>query len=171
MTRSDARKADLDPLVYIAAQNIFFKHGIQTTLTTQVYGINYSAKIMPRLLDNPSIEITYSPAEHTERTQRVRLTQSPCYFGGNRWWLLCPSCNRRVFKLYLIEQYWCRHCHNLTYRSRKRNKRSPTYPVIQELNRQDQLEKLLKHFRTTTYAGQPTKRYLKIVALTNKLTE
>ena len=171
MTRSDARKADLDPLVYVAAQNIFFKHGVQTTLTTQVYGKSYTARIMPRLLHNPTIEITFSPTEETERTQTVRLTQTPCYFGGFRWWLLCPNCNRRVFKLYLIAQYRCRHCHDLTYRSRKRNKRSPTYPVIQELNRQDQLEKLLKHFRTTTYAGQPTKRYLKIMALMNEQSE
>lgn len=171
MTRSDARKADLDSLVYMDGRNIFFRHGFLNTLTTEVYGKSYTAKVIPRLLDNPSVEITYSPTEDTERTQMVRLTQTPCYFGGYRWWLLCPGCNRRVRKLYLIKQYSCRHCHNLTYRSRKRNKRSPTYPVIQELNKQDQLEKLLAHFRTTTYAGQPTKRYLKIMALMNDQPE
>ncbi len=52
--------------------------------------------------------------------QRVGLEQTPCHFGGGRFWFRCPPCVRRVAKLYLPagELYFlCRHCHNLTYAS------------------------------------------------------
>jgi hypothetical protein len=44
---------------------------------------------------------------------------TPCN-GGKRRWLLCPSCHKRVGKLYrpLGEVVFaCRQCHQLTYRS------------------------------------------------------
>ena len=43
-----------------------------------------------------------------------------CNYGGERRWLLCPRCSRRVAKLYrpLNEVLFaCRQCHQLTYRS------------------------------------------------------
>jgi hypothetical protein len=56
----------------------------------------------------------------------VRLTSTRPYFGGLRWWFICPLpvngriCYRRVGKLYLpyyARFYGCRHCYDLTYRS------------------------------------------------------
>jgi hypothetical protein len=56
----------------------------------------------------------------------IKLVSSRPYFGGRRWWFICPLivndrvCKRRVRVLYLppSEIYFgCRHCHNLTYRS------------------------------------------------------
>lgn len=61
---------------------------------------------------------------------RVWLTTTPCYFGGIRWWFICPlevngiPCNKRVGTLYLpphSEYFGCRHCHELTYTSVKEN--------------------------------------------------
>jgi hypothetical protein len=58
----------------------------------------------------------------------VDLISTPCSFGGNRFWFLCPlsrdgnKCNRRVGKLYLppgAKYFGCRDCYNLTYRSCK----------------------------------------------------
>jgi hypothetical protein len=56
----------------------------------------------------------------------VRLMTTPCHLGGVRWWFVCPlakdgvACGRRVRKLYLSGRYFgCRHCHDLTYRSRQ----------------------------------------------------
>lgn len=57
----------------------------------------------------------------------VRLSSTPCHFGGRRWWFCCPfvedgkACNRRVGILYLgVGKYFgCRHCLNLTYQSSK----------------------------------------------------
>src|SRR5262249_53405882 len=57
---------------------------------------------------------------------RVSLTTTRPWFGGLRWWFVCPMvvdgrpCNRRVGKLYLPpcgRYFGCRHCYRLTYRS------------------------------------------------------
>jgi hypothetical protein len=171
MTRSDARKAELDTLVYVANENILFKHGSQTTLNTTVYGKTHTAEVLVFLGENPRLKITYSPDKDLERSQTISLTQTPCYFGGFRWWMLCPTCNRRVGKLYLFGQYKCRHCHDLTYRSRKRSRRSVIYPMQRELDRYERADELIKHLRTRTYRGQPTKRYLKIAELVRERSD
>lgn len=57
-------------------------------------------------------------------TETVRLVSTPCHFGGERWWFVCPlvrggtPCGRRVRKLYLpsgARYFGCRHCYDLTY--------------------------------------------------------
>ena len=68
-----------------------------------------------------------STDEKTELDYKVRLDWTPCYFGGHRWWLICPlvvngtSCNRRVGALHLGngKYFGCRYCYNLTYESSK----------------------------------------------------
>jgi hypothetical protein len=43
-----------------------------------------------------------------------------CNYGGERRWLLCPRCFKRVAKLYRPPGevlFACRRCHQLTYRS------------------------------------------------------
>ncbi len=52
----------------------------------------------------------------------IPLTQTNCYFGGKRWWFICPSCGRRMGILYRTwrgQPFLCRKCHNLTYESSK----------------------------------------------------
>jgi hypothetical protein len=58
--------------------------------------------------------------EHHLERREVQMTSTPCRFGSQRWWFICPGerCGRRVAKLYLPpgqNQYLCRHCHELTY--------------------------------------------------------
>jgi hypothetical protein len=55
----------------------------------------------------------------------VALTWTPCRYGGQRAWFVCPGvgrdepCRRRVRKLYRLQRYFvCRHCLDLTYESR-----------------------------------------------------
>jgi len=53
----------------------------------------------------------------------VKYVATPCPYGGGRFWFLCPSCGRRVFKLYAPppgEVYACWRCHDLTWESRRR---------------------------------------------------
>ena len=53
----------------------------------------------------------------------VSLTWTPCYYGGQRPWFICPGCGRRVAKLYLYRRFFrCRLCHRLVYTSQREDK-------------------------------------------------
>jgi hypothetical protein len=75
----------------------------------------------------PWIRLFYTITRtHDKMDYRIRLTTTSPYFGGLRWWYICPlsvngrSCHRRIGKLYLPNYarfYGCRHCYELTYRS------------------------------------------------------
>jgi len=48
------------------------------------------------------------------------LTKTQCFFGGIRWWFICPKCEHRVgilYQPYYARDFLCRHCHKLTYTS------------------------------------------------------
>lgn len=51
----------------------------------------------------------------------LRVVSTPCHFGGNRHWLLCPEphCGRRVQSLFIDEHHTiaCRKCLGLLYES------------------------------------------------------
>lgn len=50
----------------------------------------------------------------------VAVEWTPCRFGGERPWWLCPGCARRVMKLYgWGGQFRCRNCHRLAYRTQR----------------------------------------------------
>jgi hypothetical protein len=86
------------------------------------------------------------PVEYT-----VQTVTGPCGFVRFRRWFLCPlevhgvPCRRRVSKLYLppgAKYFGCRHCYNLTYRSRKKHnktrdmlKKLPVGEMIRKLSR------------------------------------
>jgi len=54
---------------------------------------------------------------------QARLDSTPCFFGGRRFWFICPDCTRRVGVLYFANEkhFACRLCHKLTYISTKEN--------------------------------------------------
>ncbi len=52
--------------------------------------------------------------------QTISFDQTPCNYGGDRTWFLCPRCRRRVAVLYGAGKYfYCRHCYGLTYSSQQ----------------------------------------------------
>ncbi len=53
----------------------------------------------------------------------VVISWTPCHLGGERPWLHCPSCTRRVAKLYGGAVFTCRHCMHLNYPSQQASKR------------------------------------------------
>jgi hypothetical protein len=68
--------------------------------------------------------------------QVVKLESTPLHFGGLRWWFLCPQCERRCACLHLpagVEDFACRVCHDLSYRSRQEHR--AVLPVIAALAR------------------------------------
>lgn len=61
--------------------------------------------------------------EWQEMKYPVYLSWTPCNYGGQRAWWLCPAvgCRRRVAVLYGGSVYACRHCHRLAYRTQREN--------------------------------------------------
>jgi hypothetical protein len=62
--------------------------------------------------------------------QPIYVTWTPCNLGGKRPWFVCPGvvngryCGRRMAILYSAGPYFlCRHCYDLTYRSRQDSER------------------------------------------------
>ncbi len=52
----------------------------------------------------------------------VYLTTTPCTYGGERTWFICPArrCGRRVAILYVYDSIFaCRHCYRLAYRCQR----------------------------------------------------
>lgn len=80
------------------------------------------------------ISYSYSPSSGSKEKVRqgVQLEWTPCNYGGQRPWFLCPKCGRRCAILRGGREFLCRECHGLKYLSqsevlhdrllRKRNK-------------------------------------------------
>jgi hypothetical protein len=79
----------------------------------------------------------FNPISGLPSTSVVDAVTSEPFFGGTRWWLVCPGrwlgdhCRRRCALLYLpldASRFACRLCHDLTYRSsQKHDKRIDFY--------------------------------------------
>jgi len=81
--------------------------------------------------NNPRIRLSYSwswtsTGQQESADYHVPLTTTSLYFGGLRWWFVCPlvinerPCRRRAGKLYLpgnARYFGCRRCHHLAYTS------------------------------------------------------
>ena len=53
-----------------------------------------------------------------DRNERIAFNWTPCNYGGERQWLICPHCGRRVAVIYGLESgFLCRHCYSLPYSS------------------------------------------------------
>jgi hypothetical protein len=71
-------------------------------------------------VEPPFIRIHYTWRKTENRDYRVNLSTTNPYFGGKRYWFLCPHCGRQVGKLYSppnSSYFLCRTCQNLTYTS------------------------------------------------------
>lgn len=108
---------------------------------------------------------------------KVRLETTPCFFGGIRYWFVCPlsvkdaSCNRRVGILYLGGEYFgCRHCYDLAYPSQNLNRHSSVLTLFRVLELGDRLEKIMDSMKRWRYRGQPTKRLLRLKALQERFS-
>jgi len=103
---------------------------------------------------------------------KIPLTTTPCNFGGERYWFICPwykngkYCGNRVGTLYKGGDYFaCRHCYELTYSSRNKNRRGAYFPLFSVLDLSDQIEKLEHEIKRYSYNGKPTRKYRKLLKL------
>ncbi len=67
--------------------------------------------------DGFSVMLNYS-IDGRDCSQRVRLSDSSCNYGGKRPWFVCPIRGERVAVLYLrAGRFACRNCQRLAYAS------------------------------------------------------
>lgn len=113
------------------------------------------------------IKFTYSQTSYSEEKKdfdyQIPLTTTPCYFGGKRYWFVCPwykdgsYCGRRVGVLYKNGDYFaCRHCYDLTYNSRNLSGISKKAGQVISI---PELEKQRSEVKRKYYAGEMTRKY------------
>ena len=123
--------------------------------------------------DNEYVRVQYSFTHETDeakkhRDYKIKLTKTSCYFGGFRYWLLCPFCNKKMGKLYLLgrNDFACRHCLDLSYESRNKG---GIWKMMGETKGLYELEEMKEKIKTKFYKGKPTKRYLNYLKHEEKL--
>lgn len=99
---------------------------------------------------------------------KIPLTTTPCYFGGKRYWFICPwyangiYCGRRVGVLYLDGDYFaCRTCYDLSYSSRNKSKNKLGW-AVDLLFKSDEIAEKKANLRVKFWRGKPTKKYRKL---------
>ena len=115
----------------------------------------------------PFVELTYN-FNDKYRSIKVSIVSIPSNLGkGEVWYFLCPKTRKRCRKLYSIGGYFYHReaFKNVLYESQTRGK---NYRLLNQIYggyfKADELYEQLyaKHFRKT-YAGKPTKKYLRIM--------
>lgn len=103
---------------------------------------------------------------------KIPLTTTPCRYGGKRYWFVCPwykrgiYCGKRVGTLYKDGDYFaCRHCYELTYSSRKDNRRYKMFPLFNALAIEQKIEELHKQIKRTHYKGKLTRKQRRLEKL------
>jgi hypothetical protein len=101
----------------------------------------------------------------------VKLTTTPCGYGGKRYWFICPLskngvyCGRRVGVIYSIGKWFgCRHCGNIAYNSQFEGGRFRVGSVCEP-----DVEKAYGEIKRFYYNGKPTRRYKRYLRLREKM--
>ena len=116
--------------------------------------------------DRPSVRLTYTLGKTHGYDYQVSLLTSPCNLGGIRFWFRCPGCLERVGVIYLAPgnvHFRCRHCNNLTYRSRTRD----VMTAFGHTSRQ--IDKLRGEIKRRTWQGRPTRKVRRLRVLERKM--
>ena len=112
--------------------------------------------------------------EKSDLDYKIRLTTTPCHFGGVRYWFICPlvkdgqNCGRRTGTLYLAgggKYFGCRDCYNLSYESRNESRMGRPGGIGYNIILENQIDKLMKKVKRCYYAGKPTRKYRRILKL------
>jgi hypothetical protein len=118
------------------------------------------------------IEFSYTQTEHNGEKKDFKykhaLTTTHCKYGGERFWFLCgliindKVCGRRVGVLYRVGDYFaCRHCSNLTYKSRNESRLFKKFPYS-FIDAQWKIEEIEKDMKLRFYNGKPTRKQKRI---------
>lgn len=118
--------------------------------------------------DEPYIELDYRCNDEPIRYNVMLVTKKSNLGKGTIWYFRCPETNKLCRKLYLINK---RFLHREAFKgcfyesqmqSKKYKEMDKMYGAY--LRRDDLYEQLYKKHAKSTYAGKPTKRYLKLMS-------
>ncbi len=109
--------------------------------------------------------------EKTNLDYRIELTTTPCYFGGKRYWFVCPLskngkyCGRRVGVIYNIGKYYgCRHCGNVAYSAQAESKKFRGCTSVCAPD----IDKAEAEVKRKYYNGKATRKYKRLIRLEDK---
>lgn len=153
------------------------------TWTSTQSGKTNSIGIIVDVQGDPYARVNYTntdrfTGEKTDYDYKIRLTTTPCNFGGVRYWFICPLtvngvyCGRRTGALYLgggSHYFGCRHCQNLSYASRNETKwqRFGLWGLSMVMERK--YDEQYKKIKRWTWRGKPTRKVRKLKTLEAKL--
>ena len=73
-------------------------------------------------VNTDNIRLTYS-VNGQDASQTIRLTATPCRYGGSRQWFECPVCRGRAAVLFMrAGRFACRQCQKVSYTSQSSSK-------------------------------------------------
>lgn len=174
MSKSEADDAKKISVSFLKKHE-YFKYGWRSGTITWTQGgflgeHKSSVGIQTSIGDDSHLRIYYTQTDRdTEEKKdfdyKIPLTTTPCRYGGKRYWFICPwyksgkYCGRRVGTLYKDGDYFaCRHCYNLTYSSKKTNRRYNLFPLFNVLTLQKKMEELQETIQRPYYNGKPTRK-------------
>jgi len=120
--------------------------------------------------ENAYMQLDYRTKKHwetewREKSYRVWLTKTFCFFGGFRYWFQCINCSKRAGVLYSADDcFVCRRCANLSYESCNENKRFKGWPYG-ILTRESRAERMYEKIKREYYNGKPTRKYKQYLKL------
>lgn len=92
---------------------------VQLTLTFSIKG-NYQSEHTIDLCDS-CLQITGHGVHNGKDLEyEVQIVKQPWQFQGERWWLMCPSCDKKSSSLYITREgpvFLCCKCQKLRYLS------------------------------------------------------
>lgn len=111
-----------------------------------------------------------STGEKESMDYKIELDDTPCKYGGRRYWFICPLyknqryCGRRVGVIYSIGKWFgCRHCGEIAYAKQMEGGRNRWNGIsIPDIER---AEKDVKRYY---YRGKPTRKYRRLIRLNEK---
>ena len=131
------------------------------------YSISYSKDVARAI--NLTYKIVSSGDEHGTA---IELINTVCNFGNLRYWFRCNGvkngiyCGRRVATVYFASNdFYCRHCLDLTYATNNRSKQFRMLDFIFDSEKIYRLNEQLKKTNRYYYANKPAKKSLKLMHL------
>ncbi len=135
--------------------------------------ISFTVTTKESVDDNVRLQYAYTNQRTNEAENMsygVNLTTTRCYYGGTRYWFLCPlikngkQCRRRVGVLFAVGKWFgCRYCGDIVYAAQMKGGKFRGCSV--SFRDIEQAEQAVKRYY---YKGKLTRKYRRLMRLHDK---